>query len=126
MSHIFGIPHSIGGISLNPQDWFGGTQQPSIQYPVSVSPGFVGPQQPGVPTGGNVVVSGGCGVSCGPKTKRFITTVCSDGTTTTREAKSRKRKRRLASVSDIKDIAALKQVLGGGKALDTWIATRGR
>lgn len=35
----------------------------------------------------------------------------------------RRRRRRLATVSDIKDLAALKSVLGGGKAFETWIAT---
>jgi hypothetical protein len=30
----------------------------------------------------------------------------------------------LATHSDIKDLAALKAVLGSGKAFDTWIATR--
>ncbi len=68
------------------------------------------------------------GVPCPPqpKTRRYITTICPDGSTYVREAKSRKRRRRLASVSDIKDLAALKNILGGGKAFDTWIATRGR
>lgn len=37
--------------------------------------------------------------------------------------KTRKRRRRLATTSDIKDLAALKAVLGGGKAFETWIAT---
>jgi hypothetical protein len=40
--------------------------------------------------------------------------------------KKRKRRRRLATTSDIKDLAALKSVLGGGKALDNWINTRGQ
>lgn len=37
----------------------------------------------------------------------------------------RRRKRRLASTSDIKDLAALKSVLGNGENLKTWIATHG-
>jgi len=126
MSHIFGIPHELAGISLNPLDWFGGTSTPA---PYGLGPGgipFVGPVQQPNSYGVSTATGGSCAQTCGPKTKRFITTVCPDGTTSTREAKSRKRKRRLASLSDIKDIAALKQVLGGGKALDTWIATRGR
>lgn len=40
--------------------------------------------------------------------------------------KSRRRRRRLATASDLKDLAALKAILGGGKSLDTWLATRGR
>lgn len=35
----------------------------------------------------------------------------------------RRRRRSLATKGDIRDIGALKSVLGGGKALDTWIAT---
>lgn len=38
--------------------------------------------------------------------------------------KCRRKRRRLATHSDIKDLAALKAVLGSGKAFDTWIATR--
>lgn len=44
--------------------------------------------------------------------------------TTCAKTKSRRRRRRLATHSDIKDLAALKAVLGAGKAFDTWIATR--
>lgn len=38
----------------------------------------------------------------------------------------RRRRRRLATKSDIADLAALKQVLGGGDAFKTWIATHSR
>lgn len=37
----------------------------------------------------------------------------------------RRRRKRLASTSDLKDLAALKGVLGGGKAFEVWIATHG-
>ncbi len=40
------------------------------------------------------------------------------------KVKGRRRRKRLATHSDIKDLAALKAVLGSGKAFDTWIATR--
>lgn len=40
------------------------------------------------------------------------------------KVKCRRKRRRLATHSDIKDLAALKAVLGSGKAFDTWIATR--
>lgn len=40
------------------------------------------------------------------------------------KVKCRRKRRRLATHSDIKDLAALKSVLGSGKAFDTWIATR--
>ena len=36
----------------------------------------------------------------------------------------RKRQKALATKSDIRDLAALKEVLGNGKAFNTWIATR--
>lgn len=131
MSHIFGIAHTLDGILDQVTGIFGGGT-------TSTTPGF----GPGGMTGGSGVVddtfgsgagtvgAGGLvitGPSCpGKVVKRFITTVNADGTTTTRPAKSRRRKRRLASVSDIKDLAALKSVLGGGKAFESWIATRGR
>jgi len=37
--------------------------------------------------------------------------------------KSRRRRKRLATASDLSDLAALKGVLGGGAAFTTWIAT---
>ncbi len=43
-----------------------------------------------------------------------------------RARKPRRRRRRLATVSDIKDLAALKAVLGAGEAFKTWIATHSR
>ncbi len=65
---------------------------------------------------------------CQPARKRYTITI--DNATgkcvKIKRQKSRKRRRRLATLSDIKDLAALKQVIGGGKAFDTWIATRGR
>lgn len=42
------------------------------------------------------------------------------------KCKRRRRRRRLATKSDIADLAALKAIIGGGKALDAWIATNGR
>jgi len=132
MSHIFGLAHSFSGIVDQASNILGLTQQvgpPINQFAVgsgssaSVIDDVFGD---GVGSGGGMVSTGGACGPCGPKTKRYITTVCPDGSTTIREAKSRKRKRRLATVSDIKDLAALKTILGGGKSLDNWIATRGR
>lgn len=40
-----------------------------------------------------------------------------------RKKKCRRRRRRLATLSDIRDLAALKSVLGDGQNLKTWIAT---
>lgn len=39
------------------------------------------------------------------------------------KCKRRRRRRRLATQSDIRDLAALKAVLGDGQNLKTWIAT---
>lgn len=39
------------------------------------------------------------------------------------KCKRRRRRKRLATTSDIKDLAALKAVLGDGQNLKTWIAT---
>jgi hypothetical protein len=39
--------------------------------------------------------------------------------------KTRRRRKRLATNTDIKDLSSLKGVLGGGKSLDLWIATHG-
>ncbi len=39
------------------------------------------------------------------------------------QRRSRRRRKRLATSSDLKDLAALKGVLGGGKAFEVWIAT---
>jgi hypothetical protein len=40
------------------------------------------------------------------------------------KVKCKRRRRRLATLSDIKDLAALSAVLGKGKLLETWVATR--
>lgn len=40
--------------------------------------------------------------------------------------KRRRRRKRLATVSDIRDLAALKNILGNGEAFKTWIATHSR
>lgn len=40
--------------------------------------------------------------------------------------KKRRRRKRLATVSDIRDLAALKSILGNGDAFKTWIATHSR
>lgn len=128
MSHIFGLEHSIGGI-LGQLGSIAGPASPLQMF----SPGPVPSTTSGVMpvTGGGTLVAGTspCSTTRGGKPKEYqiITTVHSDGTTTTKSVcKTRKRRRRLATTSDIRDLAALKSILGGGKAFDTWIATRGR
>lgn len=70
----------------------------------------------------NVPPTGGTGMACGTGgSKRVLGYLDSNGNFC--KKKSRRRRNRLATASDIKDIASLKSVLGGGKALDTWIAT---
>lgn len=39
------------------------------------------------------------------------------------QKRGRRRRKRLATMGDLKDLAALKGVLGGGKAFEVWIAT---
>jgi len=41
------------------------------------------------------------------------------------QKRTRRRRKRLATQGDLKDLAALKGVLGGGKAFEVWIATHG-
>jgi len=66
--------------------------------------------------------SGVASMSCGGNSpKRVLGYLSPDGTFC--QKKSRRRRNRLATTSDIKDLASLKAVLGGGKAFETWIAT---
>lgn len=126
MAHIFGLPHDIGGVI----DYFNPFSPASVP---TATPNFtpIGPSGNLPTTGGGTIVSGTNPCNTGrqgkPKEYQIITTVHSDGTTSTKSVcKTRKRRRRLATTSDIRDLAALKSILGGGKAFDTWIATRGR
>ena len=41
-------------------------------------------------------------------------------------APKRRRRRRLATASDIRDLSSLKSILGNGETFKMWIATRGR
>lgn len=133
MSHIFGLAHSFGGIleqglgligniATNPGTSFGGG------FPIvpGGSPGFNEAVDP-TGTGNGVVTRMNNG--CKPGKRTTETCVVIDNATgqviSTREVSHRKRRKRLATRSDIADLAALKSILGGGKALDAWIATRG-
>ena len=122
MAHIFGIPHSLseawgqfgfGGPVNEPSDreLYAGIGPTSNIFEVAEQVG-----------GYMVGRDGGNGTTKTEVTIDNATGKC----VAVKKCKSRKRKRRLATLSDIKDLAALKQVLGGGKAFDTWIATRGR
>jgi len=99
------------GSTVAPQAWITNAPAPQAGPTVTRIPG----------TGGPMSAPG-----CSPKAYQIVTTVHADGTTTSKtKCKTRRRRRRLATQSDISDLAALKSVLGGGKALDSWIATRG-
>jgi len=89
------------------------TQQ--VLYDNPLIPNFLETNLPTASTGG---VSMACGDG-GPK--RVLGYLSPDGTFC--KKKSRRRRNRLATTSDIKDLASLKAVLGGGKAFETWIAT---
>jgi len=54
-----------------------------------------------------------CGYLWNPDTQKWV-------------KKSRRRRKRLATQSDLKDLAALKGILGSGEAFKVWIATHGR
>ena len=113
----------------------GVSQQSSVGYGGSISPTFVGNEDRFgvVPAGpfqlaplmgsmgsiGSKIGSAIAGLGLGLAVDEIavIANVCS-------KVKSRRRRRRLATHSDIKDLAALKAILGSGKAFDTWIATR--
>jgi len=125
MAHIFGIPHSLSEIGAwVTEGVFGGSSQPLAAVPTLY--GSIGPTsnifEIAEQVGGVFMGENGNGTTKTEVTIDNATGKC----VAVRKCKSRKRRRRLASMSDIKDLAALKQVLGGGKAFDTWIATRGR
>lgn len=96
--------------------------QPVDTYGVQPSPAFL-PALPGMVMGagsqaGRIGAAiAGLGLGLTAEEIASIATVSS-------KIKCRRRRRRLATHSDIKDLAALKAVLGSGKAFDTWIATR--
>lgn len=64
------------------------------------------------------------GGSCGPLPKNAI--MMQDGKIGYVYKSRRRRRRRLATASDIRDLSALKDILGNGQSFKTWIATRGR
>ncbi len=76
---------------------------------------------PSAPAQQTIAASTGVSMACGTgHPKRVLGYLDSAGNFC--KKKSRRRRNRLATTSDIKDLAALKSVLGGGKAFETWIA----
>lgn len=129
MTHILGLEHSLGGVLGQIGGVFGSIASASPWVPSSFvnvpggSPGFT----TGVDTGGAGVstVSGdNCGTS-GTELREVVINKATGAVICIRKKRSRKRRRRLATNSDIADLTSLKAVLGP-KALDAWIATRGR
>jgi len=144
MAHIFGIAHTFSGVAEQLGNVLGGFSSGGWQGAVtgfatggtSITGGgadFATPADSGNGFNGNGAVAGGINVEHG--------NVCAPGTTEIREVvvdkltgavicirkkRTRRRRKRLATQSDIADLASLKSILGGGKALDSWIATRGR
>jgi hypothetical protein len=113
----------------------GTSRQPMVGMQGAVSPTFVAEEDrfgvnpftlgslPALIGGGGSLASkigsaiAGLGLGLAADEIAAVATVCA-------KTKSRRRRRRLATHSDIKDLAALKAILGSGKAFDTWIATR--
>ena len=83
--------------------------------PRSTTPVFLG-AAPGV-VGKIAGILGGLGLGLAADEIGAIATSIS-------KVKCKRRRRRLATHSDIKDLAALSAVLGKGKLLETWVATR--
>lgn len=116
MSHIFGFEHSFGGIVNQVLGGVTGVGNPFPPLPSTfgafpvptVNPGFNAPVVATGTTATEVIIDNATGACISVK-----------------EKKHRRRRRRLATDSDIADLSALKAVLGP-KALNQWIATRGR
>lgn len=134
MAHIFGLEHSLGGIAgqifNNPFGWGG--------VPDAVGFGFG-------PTGGTWTGNGAAndetganigdpsavtttGMNCGPsgtELREVVVNKLTGQIICMRKKKTRHRRRRLATDSDIADLSALKTVLSPAQ-MNNWIATRRR
>lgn len=111
-----------------------------VRQPTVVQPQFVSSAMPTVGMGAmqpafSPLMLPGAGAAVGSLGGKIATAVAGLGlglaadevaviASAASRVKCRRRRRRLATHSDIKDLAALKAVLGSGKAFDTWIATR--
>ena len=115
------LPDLIGGIT---EAWAGrefNTPPPIEMVGPPLPPGYTPPpnQIPTLPAGGavgcisqrDVAIAQAAGTS--PEMVDRVLALARRG---------RRRRRRLVTQSDLKDIAAMKQVLGGGKAFETWLA----
>lgn len=137
MPHFLGLEHSFGGL-INQGLNVLGQISPSTsilsslaQPTVGIGPLASGFVSAGPAPGFNSPINGGAvvnGDTCGARTteiKEVVVDKITGAVICVRKKKSRKRRPRLATNSDIADLSALKAVLGP-KMLGTWIATRGR
>jgi len=118
---------------------YGGVQMAKYQQPVAltgITPGASfalapGADSPFIPNAlefgltGNQL-AGDCSTKA--RTRRLNVTIdnATGEVVSVCPAKRRKRRRRLATCSDISDLIQLKATLGGGQALSSWIAKNGR
>ena len=105
-----------------------------VSYPEGVGTGMVRPaMQIGTPL--SLAARGAWGFLAGSSKSKIASVLGAAGlglgvaeiadlATELSKVKCKRRRRRLASHSDIKDLAALSAVLGKGKLLETWVATR--
>lgn len=122
-----GAPSAVAAPSMRPLMAQPVGYQMADTYGVSPTPALLGPAFPALMGAGRSLAArladnigaaaAGAGIALTAEEAMLLGSVAS-------KTKCRRRRRRLATHSDIKDLAALKAVLGSGKAFDTWIATR--
>jgi hypothetical protein len=109
---VMGAQQQLVGATVATPDIYGVAPQPALLPALPAVVGGAASQ------GGRIAAAiAGLGIGLNAEEIAAIAGVAS-------RVKCRRRRRRLATHSDIKDLAALKAVLGSGKAFDTWIATR--
>lgn len=121
----FGLPgwEGIADLGANILG-YGGPAPPIANVPVSGTGGTMAGSVPVIQSGGGMLpppMNGGGG-SCGSDERNNYVLKFSCGEWKWVK-KRRRRAKRLASASDIKDLSSLMGVLGSGKNLTTWIAT---
>lgn len=117
---IMGDPGSVFGQRMQPRQQFVTSPRPQVGMDTfGVQPAFLPPAILGAGSLGSKIGTAIAGLGLGLAADEIAAVAA-----TCARVKSRRRRRRLATHSDIKDLAALKAVLGSGKAFDTWIATR--
>lgn len=144
MTHILGLEHSLGGIIGQvggflgssgvlggdwnyPSDagfgWFGPTGATTTVSPNGNGNGAAQTQQPAIVTGGGM--AGRCNTAGSTELREVVVDKATGAVICIRPKKTRHRRRRLATNSDIADLTSLKSVLGPKLTME-WIATRGR